>query len=593
MSTSRLPPAPPEQPRRLLEGLSAQTLMAQMMEPTHAADAAAALPPLTPEELAPHFPQLEILACLGRGGMGVVYKARQRSLNRLIALKLLAPERADDPQFAERFEKEAQALAMLNHPNIVAVHDFGRAGGFYYLLMEFVDGMNLRQLLQTERLTPKQALSFVPPVCEALQCAHDHGIVHCDIKPENLLIDKNRVVKIADFGIAKMVGSAGETAAGTSLVGTPDYAAPEQIHGAADHRTDIYSLGVVLYEMLTGERPKDQSEAPSKHVQIDLRVDEVVLRALQKQPDQRFATATDLRLSIEALVLPPQPGAPLLAPRPRWKMALATVLLLGGIGGFTIPHLLPKPKTGIPGADWMGFDVGHLSDAFSENVLFGKSHYGLTPLGLADRHGLVTAKNMTSEGTLVYRKQSYDLTRLASLEVSCCFQRSELGAEAHALSLGLTGSLDGHLSGVPGSAFMALRLRVEGDTLRLQYQCKQASVGPPRSWESSNVFTTEVGKWYRLRVVFARVDDQKIWVSGDVCEMDRHGHDGPKLGFFLPRHFAEPVFPVRELLNDRDVWVALRAHGPGGAALLDDLQILARPRPAPPPPVNDPTSPEP
>jgi serine/threonine protein kinase len=141
--------------------------------------------------------------------MGVVYKARQKSLNRLVALKLLAPERADDPQFAARFEKEAHALAALNHPNIVGVHDFGvwQAGGFYFLLMEFVDGVNLRQLLQTKRLTPKEALSIVPPVCDALQCAHDHGIVHRDIKPENLLIDKAGVVKIADFGIAKIIRS--------------------------------------------------------------------------------------------------------------------------------------------------------------------------------------------------------------------------------------------------------------------------------------------------------------------------------------------------------------------------------------------------
>jgi serine/threonine protein kinase len=165
-------------------------LMAQIIEPTHAGDRVMPVSSLTPAELTPHFPQLEILECLGRGGMGVVYKARQKSLNRLVALKLLAPERADDPQFAARFEKEAHALAALNHPNIVGVHDFGQAGGFYFLLMEFVNGVNLRQLLQSKRLTPKEALSIVPPVCEALQCAHDHGIVHRDIKPENLLIDR-------------------------------------------------------------------------------------------------------------------------------------------------------------------------------------------------------------------------------------------------------------------------------------------------------------------------------------------------------------------------------------------------------------------
>ena len=195
-------------PADVPESQCPRCLMAQIIEPTQAGDQAAAIPSLTPEELAPHFPQLDILECLGRGGMGVVYKARQKSLNRLVALKLLAPERADDPQFAARFEKEAHALAALNHPNIVGVYDFGVTQTLlsekptYFLLMEFVDGVNLRQLMQAKKLTPKEALSIVPPVCDALQCAHDHGIVHRDIKPENLLIDKSGTVKIADFGIA-------------------------------------------------------------------------------------------------------------------------------------------------------------------------------------------------------------------------------------------------------------------------------------------------------------------------------------------------------------------------------------------------------
>jgi tRNA A-37 threonylcarbamoyl transferase component Bud32 len=310
-SSSQCPQCGADMPRST-EGLCPRCLMAQIVQPTQDGGETAALAsPLTPEELAPHFPQLEILECLGRGGMGVVYKARQKSLNRLVALKLLAPERADDPQFAARFEKEAQALAALNHPHIVAVHDFGKAGGFYYLLMEFVDGVNLRQLLQTKRLTPKEALSIVPPVCDALQCAHDHGIVHRDIKPENLLIDKAGVVKIADFGVARMLRD------GTSVshephgsyvshpvLGTPAYAAPEQQNGSADHRADIYSLGVVLYEMLTGERPKDKIEAPSKRVQVDVRIDEIVLRALEKTPELRFATAAEFRSSVEAAVRP-------------------------------------------------------------------------------------------------------------------------------------------------------------------------------------------------------------------------------------------------------------------------------------------------
>ncbi len=296
-------------------GQCPRCLMAQIIEPTQAGDPAAVIPSLTPEELAPHFPQLEILECLGRGGMGVVYKARQKSLNRLVALKLLAPERADDPQFAARFEKEAHALAALNHPNIVGVYDFGQAGGFYFLLMEFLDGVNLRQLMQAKKLTPKEALSIVPPVCEALQCAHDHGIVHRDIKPENLLIDKAGVVKIADFGVAKIVESDaeipfcskdGQTGMSASHpMGTPDYAAPEQTNGTADHRADIYSLGVVLYEMLTGERPMENITPPSKRVQVDIRIDEIVLRALERMPEMRFATATEFRTQLEAAASPP------------------------------------------------------------------------------------------------------------------------------------------------------------------------------------------------------------------------------------------------------------------------------------------------
>ena len=172
----------------------------------------------TPEDLAKHFPQLEILDCLGRGGMGVVYKARQPKLNRLVALKILAPERVEEPKFAERFAREAQALARLNHPNIVTVYDFGEADGLYFLLMEFADGVSLRQLLQTRKIEPEEALAIVPKICEALQYAHDEGVVHRDIKPENILLDKKGRVKIADFGIAKIVGGEGRA----SVPASPD-----------------------------------------------------------------------------------------------------------------------------------------------------------------------------------------------------------------------------------------------------------------------------------------------------------------------------------------------------------------------------------
>ncbi|MEO8351606.1 MAG: serine/threonine-protein kinase, partial [Chthoniobacteraceae bacterium] len=236
-SRHQCPRCAAELPSDAVAGLCPRCLMVSALEPTHTDDAKAAELPLTPEELAPHFPQLEIIECLGRGGMGVVYKARQKALGRLIALKLLAPERVADPQFAERFAHEAKALAALNHPNIVTIHDFGQAGGFFYLLMEFVDGVNLRQAMKAGRFTPEQALAIVPPVCDALQYAHEHGIVHRDIKPENLLLDREGRVKIADFGIAKIierdedtpVREGLQTGVSASLAGgTPQYMAPEQ-----------------------------------------------------------------------------------------------------------------------------------------------------------------------------------------------------------------------------------------------------------------------------------------------------------------------------------------------------------------------------
>jgi serine/threonine protein kinase len=285
-------------------------------------------PPPLPAEIAALFPQLEILECLGRGGMGVVYKARQPRLNRFVALKILAREKEQDVQFAERFAREAQALARLNHPNIVTVYDFGTVGQasslspsekaqagsetgatpvLHYLLMEFVDGLNLRQLLQTGRMPSAQALTIVPKICEALQYAHTEGIVHRDIKPENILLDKSGRVKIADFGIAKMMGeeTGQQTLTGArEAVGTPHYMAPEQIEKplTVDHRADIYSLGVVFYEMLTGELPLGKFQPPSAKVQIDVRLDEVVLHALEKEPDRRYQQASVLKTEVETIV---------------------------------------------------------------------------------------------------------------------------------------------------------------------------------------------------------------------------------------------------------------------------------------------------
>ena len=255
-------------------------------------------------EIARLFPQLEILAPLGQGGMGMVYKARQPQLDRIVALKVMRADLSRDPAFAERFAREARALAKLNHPNIVSVFDFGRSGGHCWILMEFVDGTNLRELLRTKTLQPREALGIVPKVCDALQYAHDEGIVHRDIKPENILLDKKGRVKIADFGLAKLVGKdASEfslTATGMTL-GTPRYMAPEQFDKPqeVDHRADIYSLGVVLYEMLTGEVPMGRFSLPSATIGVDVRLDEIVLRTLEKEPSRRYQHASEVKTQVE------------------------------------------------------------------------------------------------------------------------------------------------------------------------------------------------------------------------------------------------------------------------------------------------------
>jgi tRNA A-37 threonylcarbamoyl transferase component Bud32 len=264
-------------------------------------------------EIALHFPELEILELLGAGGMGAVYKARQPQLDRFVALKILSHHLADDPAFVERFNREARVLGRLNHPNIVGIHDFGTAGPYCYLLMEYVDGVNLRQAMRAGRFTPTEALAMVQHLCAALKFAHEEGILHRDIKPENILIDSKSRVKIADFGIAKLVGEDRQhditlTLQG-SVLGSPHYMAPEQIEtpGDVDQRADIYSLGVVLYEMLTGGLPIGRFALPSQKAEMDARIDHIVMRTLEKEREARYQSAGEVGTEVEALGKSPAP----------------------------------------------------------------------------------------------------------------------------------------------------------------------------------------------------------------------------------------------------------------------------------------------
>lgn len=299
-------------PAGALAGLCPACLLAQGVETeTPDTKARGRFEPPKLAEISHLFPQLEVLELLGAGGMGAVYKARQPALDRLVALKVLPA--GGGVGSTERFNREARALARLSHPNIVAVHEFGQVEGLHFFIMEFVDGATLRQLERTSRFSPREALQIIPQICDALQYAHDEGVVHRDIKPENVLIDRKGRVKIADFGLAKIAvpdPAAARLTAEGQVMGTPHYMAPEQVERplTVDHRADIYALGVVFYEMLTGELPLGKFAPPSRKVQVDVRLDEIVLRALENDPERRYQQASEVKVRVANLAGDPPPG---------------------------------------------------------------------------------------------------------------------------------------------------------------------------------------------------------------------------------------------------------------------------------------------
>jgi eukaryotic-like serine/threonine-protein kinase len=275
-----------------------------------------------------------LLDTLGSGGMGVVYLARHESLDRTVALKVLNPACARQKGFPERFQREGQVLAALDHPNIVGVHDLGCDAGTYYLVMERVVGRTLRGLLEDGRLPAQRAIPLFSQLCDGLQYAHDHGVVHRDIKPENVLVEEGGRVKIGDFGVAKLLGDTAVLAPLTesgAVVGTRCYIAPEQLERGknVDHRADLYALGVVLYEMLTGELPLGVFPPPSHTAGVDPRFDALILRTLDKDPARRPGSARELKAQVLALANPPRRKRRW----PAWLAASSAVLALAaGIG---------------------------------------------------------------------------------------------------------------------------------------------------------------------------------------------------------------------------------------------------------------------
>lgn len=269
----------------------------------------AAWEPPSLDEMQQKLPQYEFVKVLGKGGMGVVYQARQITLDRFVALKVLPPGVEDDEvDFRQRFITEARSMARLSHPNIVHVHDFGATSdGLLYFVMEFVEGTNLEDVLAKKGcIPPKLTVHLMGQICDALGYAHEHKLIHRDVKPSNILVDNDGRIRVADFGLAQDDHG---TAAAVNM-GTPEYAAPELTREGAplDHRVDLYALGVMLYQMLTGEVPKGEFLPASKmKPDVDPRFDNVILKAISWDVDARYASAAAIKNDLEATLAPPEP----------------------------------------------------------------------------------------------------------------------------------------------------------------------------------------------------------------------------------------------------------------------------------------------
>ena len=264
----------------------------------------------------------EILGKIGTGGMADVYKAMDHKLNRFVAVKVLKPEFREDATFVKKFRSEAQAAAGLTHPNIVNVFDVGDDEGVYYIVMELIEGITLKEYISKKgKLSVKEATSIAIQVSMGLEAAHSHGIVHRDVKPQNIIISTDGKVKVTDFGIAKAVSNSTITAFGTTI-GSVHYFSPEHARGGfTDEKSDIYSLGVVMYEMLTGRVPFDADTPVSvalKHMQeepiaaivanpnIPIAVNDIIMKSLKKDPNLRYQSATAMLIDLKRALKEPQ-----------------------------------------------------------------------------------------------------------------------------------------------------------------------------------------------------------------------------------------------------------------------------------------------
>jgi len=311
----------------------------------------------------------EILKLLGQGGMGAVYKARDTELDRVVALKLIRPELARNPEILKRFKQELILARQVTHKNVIRIFDLGQADGIKFITMEYVEGQDLRSLLlERGKLAPDQAARIMLQICRALEAAHSEGVIHRDLKPQNIMLDEGGRVYVMDFGIARSAYLPGMTQTG-ALIGTPEYMSPEQARGEKlTQQSDIFSLGVILYELLTGKSPyhsdtplatlwKRMQEKATPPIAVDPAIpqalSDIVVKALEIEPGKRFASAGEMAQQLEIWLGPAAGSSRIVLPAPRtaaywkWASAALAVLLVGAVIAFKLKGP-GKPKAAHP-----------------------------------------------------------------------------------------------------------------------------------------------------------------------------------------------------------------------------------------------------
>src|SRR5215468_4768160 len=334
--------------------------------------------------------RFEILQLLGEGGMGAVYKAHDRELEKDVALKLIRAELARNPEILQRFKQEIILARQITHRNVIRIFDIGQADGHKYITMEYLEGRDLRAVLREKgKLPPEEAAKIVLQICRTLEAAHGEGVIHRDLKPQNIMLDANGRAYVMDFGIARSAYLPGMTQTG-ALVGTPEYMSPEQARGEQlDERSDLFSLGVIFYELLTGQSPypadaplatlwKRLQEKPKPPMEVDPEVpkalSDIVMKALEIEPENRWANAGEIAQQLELWLGPSAGTSVIVVPaahsKPYWKWISAGLAAALVIAGVAFRLMNPKPKAAHPPVSVLVADfTNHTGDPIFDDTL--------------------------------------------------------------------------------------------------------------------------------------------------------------------------------------------------------------------------------